>query len=329
MQPASLLLAPGRSIYPLNLSALSDQALMEAFIDELTAESRADFTNPDGSYKDKCKWRGVRCNGRRQVIEIDMENEGKAAKSLTGKLSFASLPPTLSNLHVTNHNLEGIKLMGSFDTKTLPPKLMKCLLRGVTITRKVDLRWLPSDVWFFGVLDGVMWGTCCLTSLPKNMKALILTSNVLSSSIVLDRLPEQLETLDVSKNGLSGTINLRNLPKKIETLGLSDNRFSGEIDISNLPNYVVKIDLSGNSLSGTLRCVSLPERMESLDVRKNSFILAVVPRGKLYYVSADFSKMRCITESGELMTAKEISIHKERRAQRQKVFDEFRKNYTH
>ena len=318
MQASSLLLLPGPAIHPLDLSALSDQALMEEFIGKLKVGSKAEFISPDGSYKDTCKWRGVRCNGRRQVIEIDMNEDAKSGKLLIGKLSFLNLPPTLLNIDVVNHDFRDMKLMGSLDTRALPPKLMKFFLRGVILNSNADLRWLPPDIWFFGVMAGAVSGTCCLTALPQKMKTLFMTNNSLHGGIVLDHLPQKLEVLDLVRNRLSGTINLRNLPKNIVTLGLSDNRFSGEIDVNHLPHNVVEIDLSKNALSGTLRCFSLPASLETLDVRKNMFLrTAVIARCVLPAVSADFVKMKCIDGNGTQYTSKEIAMHMQMRRKRE------------
>ena len=211
MQASSLLLLPDRSVCPLHLSAASDQALMEAVVFWFTDESKQTFMHPDGTYKDICKWRGVQCNGRRRVKNVDWGTNGNIAESFAGVIDFEALPPStqsLSLIHASN------TLMGTLDAITLPFDLRGCVIHRVGLNIPIDLRRLPPELKLFSVTMSAVRGTCCLSALPSTIIHLILRVNMLEGSITLDHLPNTLQMLDLSVPGVYLLAKVQNLTEK-------------------------------------------------------------------------------------------------------------------
>ena len=92
MNVSSLLLGPDRHTCHLELNSLSDQECMELLFDALDSASSEDFKDPTDEYKDVCKWRGVKCNGRRRVVYIRVSEKGEISP-IGGKWTFLKIFP--------------------------------------------------------------------------------------------------------------------------------------------------------------------------------------------------------------------------------------------
>ena len=100
MQASSLLILPDRSMGPLDLSGISDQRLMEAFIDDLSYSNKQLFQTKDGANKDVCKWSGIKCDGRRKVSQISWISTEEKHLIFDGTMSFTNLPASLKSFAI-------------------------------------------------------------------------------------------------------------------------------------------------------------------------------------------------------------------------------------
>ena len=91
MNTASILLPLNTRMGSLHLKALSDQSLMELFVENVDDFHKAQFQNSDGTYKDTCKWIGIKCDKKRRVTRIHWEQEFPGTQ-WSGHLDFALLP---------------------------------------------------------------------------------------------------------------------------------------------------------------------------------------------------------------------------------------------
>ena len=315
MQAASLFIVPNRIVCPLHLHGASDQALMEAFIDGLTEKSKHIFKNPDGSYKEVCKWKGVQCDGRRRATDINWGEITRVAQSFAGTMDFDLLPPSITCLALfhASHTMRA-----ALDTSALPPSMSGLILRGAGIRAPIDLRRLPKFLQIFAVTSSMLTGSCSLTALPCRLTNLSLRENWLDGSIMLDHLPSTLESLDLSKNSLSGSLRLYHLPSRLALLNLNENKFYGEINFAHLlQNESLKeIHIRSNQVMGSLKIPSLPKSVDILDVTDNAFFgTAVISRATFPAVSASFAKMaNVVDENGAPYTSSEL--RKNRRMKR-------------
>ena len=150
MQASSLLILEDRSMGPLNLSGISDQAIMEAFIDGLNDTSKQQFKTSDGHYKDVCKWNGILCNGRRQVKEIMWDSTKQHDFILMGKLSFVNFSAYINSITIHCREPGDEKFDVRFvesDTSALPCGLQRFQIKKAWIGI-LNLRRLPSGLIF-------------------------------------------------------------------------------------------------------------------------------------------------------------------------------------
>ena len=85
--------------------------------------------------------------------------------------------------------------------------------------------------------------------LPKGMKWLYLTNNLLFGTIDIQNLPRHMRVFDVSKNNINGPIILRGLPKTICNLCVSQNDIQQEVlYYDDLPGSLIWVSLGGNRI---------------------------------------------------------------------------------
>ena len=296
MQASSLLLLPDRSIGPLHIDYLSDQALMEAFIEGLSAQSKKKFMHADGTYKDVCKWKGVKCNGRRRVTKIEWlsTNLHPLRYPLRGTLSFEALPPCISTIKIgpIEPPDPNFLVQSSVDTAAFPSSLKHFSAYNLQFYGVFDLRRIPPALLVLKAQGCKISGSCCLTALPKSFSALYFADNHLEGSISLDFLPKALIVLDLSYNMLSGTLSFHRLPRVLHSLYLTQNKFSGEINLNYLPHKLARLDLCANSLTGTFKLTRVPKDIDIYNIYGNNFQgPAIVSRAAYQSVKADFSLM--------------------------------------
>eukprot|EP00834_Sanchytrium_tribonematis_P007808 NODE_774_length_3980_cov_0.719402.p1 type:complete len:418 gc:universal NODE_774_length_3980_cov_0.719402:2125-3378(+) len=105
------------------------------------------------------------------------------------------------------------------------------------------------------------------TSLPKNIKNLIISSNLQLTTLVPNDLPDSLDYLDLGGNSLYGPIPTT-LPVNLTQLSFSNNHLTG--NIPKMPPNLIKLYLDYNDLSGDIPN-DLPSGLQYLLVYYNQF----------------------------------------------------------
>ena len=320
MQASSLLLLPQRSMGPLDLRDLSEQALMESFIDGLNDNCKRQFKHRDGTFRDVCKWDRIVCNGRRQVIDITLNATDEPGLSIAGTVSLSSLPRRLEGIHavdVESHDKSDLHFV-AVDTAALPRSLQSFEFAHMVLNVSLDLRRLPPKMSFLRASSCRVSGNCCLTSLPRTLRGLWLDRNRLEGSICLDRLPPLIMQISLANNILSGTLNLKKLPYGLLSLYLGENQFSGDVDASYLPENISELYLHDNALHGTFKITRTPKKLQWLAMRGNDLTLPVViSRQAFPLVVIELLDYGCaVDEHGVPYTEAEMDLNDEMQEQR-------------
>ena len=311
MQASSLLLLQDRSTGAVDLKDLSDQAIMEACVDGFIDTCKKNFKHQDGTYKDVCKWSGIRCNGRRQVTQIIWISEEEIELDSVGTLSLASLPRHLKDVIIEMGEPKDVLFtleLANNDTSALPRGLQSFELENVDVSGSLDLRRLPPNMKIFKANSCAVSGRCYLSALPKNLQRLLLSINALEGSVCLDRLPPSLTQIDLSFNVLSGTINLKHLPSMLTWMSLSNNQFCGSVDADYLPRDMYLMQLQDNEISGIIFTTRPPKNLKWLRIGDNAFTgVSIVSRKAFAVVEADFRSMKTVDEHGVLYTEEDFA----------------------
>ena len=290
MQPPSLLLLPDRSIGDLHRTALSDQDLMEALIEDTADEFKQTFQHPSGKYMPVCRWNGVLCT-RRQVTRFHFASFHMRESPAT--IDFAFLPPNLTHFDLPKKG----GLYGPVETRGLPKRLELFVIPENHFFGSFDFRHLPENTQAVDISRNNFSGSCNLTHLPSRLTVLMAHENDFTGSVSLDNLPECMRLLELGVNKLRGSINLKKLPRDLETLSLRENAFFGEICLDYLPMSVKQIHLAGNRLCGSIRAPNLPESLTIFDLLKNEFTgIAVVKKDFADIVSFDPTHMLAVVD---------------------------------
>ena len=173
-------------------SLLSDQTLMELFVETLGDAARSAFTDADEAFTDACSWYGVQCDSVGNVQEINW-NTMKAG----GTLRLEFLPLHTESIEMVYNSMHG----------GLSPRCLPTGLRNLNLG--------------FNLLGG----TVDFTAFPDSLRAIYVQNNNFQGSINLELLPIGLQVLNVSKNSFRGCVNLMHLPRTLEKLGLRGNLF--------------------------------------------------------------------------------------------------------
>ena len=235
MDVASIILQPDSRFGALNPYILSDQARMESLVDGVDSSSVAVYKDDEGRYKHVCKWKDVRCNGRRRVTNIIIES------ALPGKVDFSFLPELTrifsirSFVYGDNAEIANCKVSGTLNTASLPSRITDFYSSDLNLRGSVDLRRLPQSMRCLEIENNNFSGSIYLHKLPKSFSRLVVPKNSFFGSIFLEFLPKKLSMLHMSANELSGTLQLMNLPECLWSLNLNDNFFSGSVCLNRLP----------------------------------------------------------------------------------------------
>ena len=291
MNTPSILLVQDQSIYPFDLDFLSDQTIMEIFIDQFPGEFQATFKHPSGDFKDVCKWKGIKCNGRRRVEDIYWDNvfPKMSPPAAHMQVSLDFLPPLLERFFVfTGHGENRPVISACIDTSALPRTLNELRISFQEVRGSIDYRRLPPHIQILDVGGCNTKGTAHVTSLPKSMISLFIAENRFTGSLHLHRLPPKLEIFDAQINCFSGSINLCCLPSTLVRLDLADNELSGNIYLEKLPRAMVCLFLGANHFCGEVQITKPPPKLETLSLQDNDFEgTAVIARAAFDAVQLD------------------------------------------
>ena len=220
-------------------SALSDQAMVELFFQNITEATKEDFYDKELCFRDICRLSGFQCNSEKRLTRV------KHREALEGELEFRFLPRQLLHFEMSPE-----KATGTLDTEDLPVPLRSFIIEESHLRGEIKWQAMPPRLLVFVLMTSQFSGSCDLTVLPKDLLTLNVQSNDFSGSIVLDSLPEPLQYLNLSWNNFSGSLDLSRLPLKLRTLSLECNQFVGEFDLSVHPDTLEHVMANDNLLSG-------------------------------------------------------------------------------
>ena len=299
MQAQSLLLLPDRSAAHLDITGLADQDLMEALIENASSDLKRVFQHPSGQYLPVCRWKGVKCNARREVVEI---HAGLfPVKGKKNAIELAYLPP---HVRVCEFSPNG-GLQGTVDTQALPAGLQTLSLAQNKFSGSFDMRRLPEQLEKLSIRQNGFIGSCDLTQLPERLTYLCARDVYFTGTIVLTSLPRCLRSLLLGTSDLRGTLNLKSLPPRLIFLDLDQSEFFGEICLDYLPSRIQRVDLHANRLCGSIHAAKIPESLELLDLSTNQFYgvaVMTVAKFKAQHIKYDTKHLRGVAnEKGVLM----------------------------
>ena len=269
MHAPTLFVVPDRSFGQVNLSSLSDQAIMEALVETFSAEAQASFKDSRGEYKDVCKWNGIICNGRRRVQEIRWKYFVPGQSFGPHARPKLTLPPTLKHFHMESRTRQVMSTV--VETSELPRTITFFFFQRHFLYGTIDFRSLPPDIIVCSLSFNRFIGSAILTSLPKTLTRFSISNNDFSGSLFLHNLPPKLGTLELDKNQFNGSINLSCLPASLYLVDLHENRLSGSVYLDSLPPNLRWLRLHKNAFSGSLEMRTPPPSICEFEFQDNNF----------------------------------------------------------
>ena len=284
MNAPSLFMLPDRNMFPLHVENMSDQAIMELFVEKYPKSFQRRFKNKDGEFKDVCKWKGITCNGRRQVTHLSLGERGLPQISASAtNIDLHPLPQHLKEFHVLS--LYGkTKNIGRLDVSALPENLESFQVMYQTLIGSVDFRRLPTHLWGLYVCDCGLSGSVDLTALPKTMNEFTIKENPYTGRLFLHCLPQSLVLFNAEACSFIGDISLSHLPEKLESLSISRNKLSGSVHLEKLPRAMLELFLSGNNFSGEIQVLQLPPELEILALEDNNFSGTAIIESRMFHI---------------------------------------------
>ena len=260
-------------------SLLSDQTLMEILIEGFDDDTKEEYQDAEGMFRDVCEWPCVKCGVDGRVVKID-----KDTGHLSGSIELRFVPPKVKVLRITLWT--GSKLAGTVDLTQLPQGVQTLSLEDNQLTGEIDLTHLPDGMDVLFLYNNQLSGEIDLTQLPERMYYLNLQNNQFTGEIDLTHLPDEIGVLYLQANRLTGKIDLTQLPKGMGYLCLNNNQLTGEIDLTHLPDGMRYISLFNNQLSGEIDLTQLPLGMRGLYLYHNQLSGSLVIK-KLHQVIVD------------------------------------------
>uniref|UniRef100_A0A7S4NKW1 Leucine-rich repeat protein n=1 Tax=Paramoeba aestuarina TaxID=180227 RepID=A0A7S4NKW1_9EUKA len=182
------------SIGKIDKSALSQQTLMELFVDGITNKER--FCGLAHHPRDLSEWRELYLNDSGDVIKFDV-----FSYYLRGSIALEWLPLSAQIINMRSNFLSGT----------------------------LDLEHLPDGLTLLYLNSNQFVGSVCLTNLPECLETLFLHDNRLEGAIDLTCLPKTLGNLDLRENRFVGETDFSRLPDALYRLNVSHTELSGEI----------------------------------------------------------------------------------------------------
>ena len=236
-------LAIDPSIGRFDRKMLSQQTLMELFVQDFHPDFSRRFQNESGDFIEKCEWPVVYCSQikMREVVR-NIEISGSSMYP-DAPIEAKYFPPTLKYLR-----LENVRVLGSFDMAAV-----------------------PESVDYMKLTNASFEGTIDFTAIPKSARELHIYKTSISGTVDLAHLPSDLTLVNIAHNKFQGSIDLEHLPSLLHQMSLNSNEFCGSVSLEKLPSGLRALDLSANFFSGTLCLQALPPRLQRLAIHTNDF----------------------------------------------------------
>ena len=211
-----LCIAADASIGRFDRNSLSDQTLMELFVEDLPEKEKYRLQDEEDDFKDIAHWEMVKLNDFHRVTSIQTERE------LGGSLNFAYVPPLCLEIVA-----ESASLLGTIETSALPDGLQLLSIRNNSLRGTFGFERLPQQMKYVDIYQNDFSGSAVLDNLPAALEDLDLSFNNFDGTVSLDLLPQTLQTLNMSQNPLTGAFILRSPPASLDALWADNCAFSG------------------------------------------------------------------------------------------------------
>ena len=179
--------------------SLSQQILLELVVEELVDDPP--FAVDSGCFNDISTWKGVSCDEKGHVTNIDWSSKFDTFFPQGGVIKMEWLPSSLRVFDIYRNALRG----------------------------SVDLSILPRDMQIIDLTENQLTGSLNLRQLPKLLEVLDLACNTFSGWVDLTTLTSSLRVLDISHNKLTGRIKCTGMPPNMNYIRLQDNLFHGDL----------------------------------------------------------------------------------------------------
>ena len=196
-----------------------------------------------------CKWDGVHCNEREEIVRIAWSN-----RDLSGTPDWIHLSRVeCSEVHLSLNALDG-----EIPLKFLPSNIIWFTGTGNKFNSTLELGEMPEHLQVFSLSYCDLHGPISLQHLPHGFLALHLMRNHLTGSLDLGSLPTTMDSLDLSFNGFSGPVNLHSLPVLIRVFLDNNPNLSGEYDPFRAYVFRYTITIEGTQIKRIPSGASLP-----------------------------------------------------------------------
>ena len=242
------------SLSRLDPSLLSEQALMEMFVEGFQKKAR--FQDKNGNYTDISEWPHVTTEDREVTvfsIEEDLDySPGHFDHLLDGTLG-GSLNPQFLPRSVCNLTLTGQGLTGTVDTEAFGPNLQELRLDRNSFIGNFEIESLPRAISVVDIAYNKFHGKMNLAACPHTLWELQAQDNTFEGSVDLGNLPAEMYSLDLSHNHFTGSVNFHKLPKTLNYLRLENNPgLYGALFTSALSPDMHRLHLSHVKLQGNV-----------------------------------------------------------------------------
>ena len=221
-------------------SLLSDQALMEMLIEEISDAAKKKYQDKDGMYIDVCDWERIKCDADGNVIKVyDIEADGT--------ISLSYIPPKVWSFQMFMRGVHG-----TLETSALQPSLKVLKIAQNKFHGTVNFATLPPNMVKLGVYKNAFTGSVNLESLPDSLTHLWIFRNKFSGTLCLKKLPPKFKYFEISDNAFSGDFHLQNVPATLEALYAHENQFNA---IAVVPEHcVTNVHLEKSGVTSVITC---------------------------------------------------------------------------
>ena len=283
----------------LDYDSLSEQALMELFIDGMEDDVKQDFQDSDHDYLDIEAWHVLKFNSDGKVESISM------GWAVLGSLSFEFIPKSVKNI-----NFFDCLLTGSIETSLLPYGLEEFQVAATeNLSGTFDFAKLPSPLVACKIPENQFFGSADLTKLPKGLRTLEINHNRFTGTVSLRMLPRELKNFAMDSNQFHGSLDFSALPTSLYEFTLSENNFSGTLDFEYLPLGLHEFWINTNRFSGELRLDQAFENLTEIKVLSNLFEgTAIVHRNLHQYIDLRANRIKEVAdEDGNICKCSKVN----------------------
>ena len=268
----------------IDVSTLSDQAMMETLIAGLSLEIKERYQDENGLYLEVCEWEEIYCNGEKRVTHVFIDDQDNTV----GVVNLEYIPRSVTNFDFVQNTSTGLLI-----TESLRETLKVLNIEETHLAGNVDFLRFPPNLVDIVLTGNKFEGSCILTKLPSSLKMLDVCCNNFRGEVTLDELPQTLCNIDLSHNNFSGRISFDKLPERLGGVHISDINFSGNFEILNPSKNLLLINAEFNDFTGTARVHSSLGKCnmrQRFDISENLLSRVLDENGSRHHLEKQFLK---------------------------------------